>query len=85
MVAGTLYDADDLLADPHVAARENVAREDGGPPLPMPAPVPRIEGVAGSVRWVGPPIGAHSDAVLRAAGFAEAEVAALRRSGVVGA
>jgi formyl-CoA transferase len=49
----------------------------------MPAPLPRIEGVAGGVRWAGPPVGAHSNAVLRAAGFAEAEVAALRRSSVV--
>lgn len=86
VVAGTLYDADDLLADPHVAARGNVvrvARGDGRPPLPMPAPTPRIAGVASGVRWAGPPIGAHSEAVLRAAGFAGDEVDALRRSGVV--
>ena len=83
VVAGPIFDAGDLMADPHVRARGDILAVpvpgEGG--LPMPGAMPR--GLGGAVRHAGPDPGADSDAVLAAAGFAPEEIAGLRRSGVI--
>ncbi|WP_158287565.1 CaiB/BaiF CoA transferase family protein [Falsiroseomonas bella] len=83
VVVGPILDAGELMADPHVAAREGfveVALPEGGS-LPMPGVMPH--GLGGAVRNAGPAPGADSDAVLGSLGFEPGEIAALRRTGVI--
>ncbi len=85
VVVGPLYEAGDLLADPHLAARADIAWVDDGSgvSLPQPGILPKIAGMAGTIRRAGPAIGADSDQVLQEAGFSTAEIAGFRRSGAV--
>jgi crotonobetainyl-CoA:carnitine CoA-transferase CaiB-like acyl-CoA transferase len=56
----------DIFADPHYAARENIARL----PVPglgavmVPNVVPKLSATPGSVDSAGPPLGAHTDEIL---------------------
>jgi formyl-CoA transferase len=71
--------APDLATDPHIAAREMIVRLAAGfeKAVPMAGVVPKLSRTPGSVRAVGPELGAHTDAVLREAGLTDAEIAAL--------
>ncbi len=84
---GLIYTAPDILADPHVAAREMVVRLAAagyGAPVPMAGVVPKLSRTPGSVRHAGPALGEHTDEVLRElAGVTDPELDALRRAGVV--
>ncbi|MEU8003030.1 CoA transferase [Catellatospora sp. NPDC049111] len=84
--AGGVYTAKDILADPHVAAREAVVRvphPDFGE-LPMQNVAPRLSADPGSVRWAGPTLGQHNDEVYgNLLGLSETERADLRERGVI--
>jgi formyl-CoA transferase len=60
--AGRMYRAPEMLADPHFAARDAIIRvphpEFGE--VPMQNVVPKLSATPGSVRWPGPPLGAHN-------------------------
>jgi crotonobetainyl-CoA:carnitine CoA-transferase CaiB-like acyl-CoA transferase len=82
---GLINRAPDLLQDPHIAAREMIVRlasELGN--VPMAGVVPRFSRTPGRIRHAGPPLGAHTDEVLRdLGGYAPADLAALRHAGVI--
>lgn len=84
--AGGVYTAKDMLADPHIAAREAIVRvphPDFGE-LPMQNVAPRLSADPGSVRWAGPALGQHNDEVYGTLlGLSEAERAQLRERGVI--
>lgn len=86
VAAGRVYRAPDMLADPQFAARDAVVE--------VPHPVfgavkmqnafPRLTDTPGGVRWPGPALGEHTEAVLvERAGLSADEVAALKARGVV--
>ena len=78
--AAALASASDLVADPHLRAREFWTTRDAGmvPGLPWRASFGRVTGPA-------PALGADTEAVLRAVlGLAPTEIAALRASGALG-
>jgi len=83
--AGRIYSAADIAADPHYAARdmllETVAGD--GEPLRQPGVVPKLSATPGAIRRAAPGLGEHSDEVLREAGYAQAEIDALREKGIV--
>jgi crotonobetainyl-CoA:carnitine CoA-transferase CaiB-like acyl-CoA transferase len=56
-----VYSMADLLADPHIAAREAIVEVDG---VKMPGLVARLSKTPGEVRYAGRPLGADTDAVL---------------------
>ncbi len=56
-----VYSMHDLLADPHVKARDVFIEVDG---VVMQAPVARMSRTPGAVRWAGRPLGADTDDVL---------------------
>ena len=84
---GFVNRAPDLASDPHIAAREMIVRLAAGfaKDVPMTGVVPKLSRTPGSIRAVGPDLGAHTDVVLRAlAGCDDGEIAALRDAGVIG-
>ena len=84
--AGRIYRAPDMLADPHFAARRSIV--DVPHPqfkdLKMQDVFPRMSATQGSVRWPGPPLGAHNDEVYGSLlGLDAATRAALARDGII--
>jgi formyl-CoA transferase len=86
VAAGRVYRAPDMLADPQFAARDAIVE--------VPHPVfgavrmqnafPKLTDTPGAVRWPGPALGEHTDAVLIArAGLSADDVVALRGRGIV--
>ena len=45
--------------------------------------VPRLSATPGGSEWIGPALGEHTDAVLRALGYAPARIEALRQAGAI--
>jgi len=84
--AGPIYRAPEMLADPHFAAREAIVRvphPDLGE-FPMQNVVPKLSATPGSVRSVGPELGAHNRAVwCDLLGLASDELDGLIEAGVV--
>jgi formyl-CoA transferase len=68
--AGPVYDAPSIAEDRHYLAREMIQTHevviDGAPEaVRFPGVVPKIPGHDGSVRWLGPELGEHTEEVLR--------------------
>jgi crotonobetainyl-CoA:carnitine CoA-transferase CaiB-like acyl-CoA transferase len=82
---GLVYQPADMISDPHFRARRSLVEvedpEHGS--IVMPAVVPRLSETPGRVRWAGPELGEHTDAVLREAGLTDPDVERLRAAGVV--
>jgi len=86
VAAGRVYRAPDMLADPQFAAREAI--------VALPHPVfgevrmqnafPKLSETPGAVRWPGPALGEHTEAVLaERLGMSADEIAGLRGKGVI--
>lgn len=86
LATGRIYRAPEMLADPQFQARESI--------VSVPHPVfgqvkmqnafPRLTDTPGGVRWPGPTLGEHTEAVLtQVAGMSAEKVAELRARGVV--
>ncbi|MBU4434313.1 MAG: CoA transferase, partial [Alphaproteobacteria bacterium] len=86
IATGRIYRAPDMLTDPQFIARESI--------VTVPHPVfgqvkmqnafPRLTETPGGVRWPGPALGEHTDAVLReVAGLDDAAIADLRTRKVI--
>jgi crotonobetainyl-CoA:carnitine CoA-transferase CaiB-like acyl-CoA transferase len=85
LVVGGVLSAAELMEDPHVDARENIARvADGrGVEIPMPSALPRLSKTPGRIRWTGPGLGDHTREVLTELGYSGAGCDELIDSGVV--
>ena len=81
-----VYTAADCAADPQFRAR-GMVREIDDPligPVLHPGIVPRVPDDPGAIRWTGPAIGAHNEAVFGGTlGLTRAEMDALRGEGVL--
>jgi formyl-CoA transferase len=86
LACGRIYRAPEMLADPQFQARDSI--------VSVPHPVfgqvkmqnafPRLTATPGGVRWPGPTLGEHTDAVLtQVAGMSAQQVAELKARGVV--
>jgi crotonobetainyl-CoA:carnitine CoA-transferase CaiB-like acyl-CoA transferase len=51
----------EVVADPHVVARQAMVEVEG---VPVPGPAARLSATPGRVRWLGRPLGADTEAVL---------------------
>jgi formyl-CoA transferase len=83
---GRIYRAPDMLADPQFAAREAIVEVDHPVfgKVKMQNVFPKLSDTPGAVRWPGPALGEHTNALLgERLGLSEAEIAALRAEGVV--
>jgi formyl-CoA transferase len=64
--AGRIYQAPDMLCDPHYLAREAITEvvDDHFGSLLMQNVFPKLSRTPGSVRWTGPDLGQHNEEVL---------------------
>jgi crotonobetainyl-CoA:carnitine CoA-transferase CaiB-like acyl-CoA transferase len=87
ITAAPVYDIADLVADPHIVARdtfEELPDADLGW-VPMHAPLPRLSATPGGYRLPAPRLGEHSRDILTELSYPETEIEALRNAGVIGA
>jgi formyl-CoA transferase len=83
---GRVYRAPEMLADPQFAAREAIATVDHPVfgKIRMQNVFPKLSVNSGQVRWPGPALGAHNEAVLNdIAGVGPGRLRELRARGVV--
>lgn len=78
--AGRIYSAADIVADPHYQARDMILQQElpDGVKVKMPGIVPKLSETPGEVRWQGPKLGEHTDAVLAELGLTKGDIARLR-------
>jgi formyl-CoA transferase len=83
--SGKIYDARDIVADPHYAARGMIEqhRLADGRDVKLPAIIPKLTATPGRTRWLGPRLGEHTEAVLAEIGFDDTRISELRAAGVV--
>jgi formyl-CoA transferase len=81
-----VYDARDIMHDPHYAARDMIEQHvlPDGQGVKLPAIMPKLSETPGRTRWLGPRLGEHTDEVLAGLGYDETRRAALRESRVIG-
>jgi formyl-CoA transferase len=88
IAAGPVNSAPDVIADPHVAARDmlvEVPRTDGEPPYLMPGNPVKMTKVAEGPETRVPWVGEHTDEILsQEVGLAAADLTRLRDAGVIG-
>jgi crotonobetainyl-CoA:carnitine CoA-transferase CaiB-like acyl-CoA transferase len=83
---GPVHSIEDIFKDPQYAARGSIlefADERVGE-LSIPNVVPKLSESPGRVNWLGPPLGAHTDEILRnLIRLDDSEIRKLRESGVI--
>jgi crotonobetainyl-CoA:carnitine CoA-transferase CaiB-like acyl-CoA transferase len=88
--AGPIYTPADIAKDPHYAARgmherRTVALSTGEyVDADFPGIVPRLAREPGATRWLGPELGADTDAICETLGIGRARRSTLRAAGVIG-
>lgn len=84
---GPIYNIEQVYADPHVQSRDMAVElqhpKAGG--IRNIGVAVKLSDTPGSVRMPAPLLGQHTDDVLSEFGYADAEIAALRQSGALGA
>lgn len=87
--SGSIYEAPDILADPHFKARgmHDTHVVDIGAEAPravtFPGVVPTLTNNPGATRWIGPDLGEHTGEVLAELGYTDADRARLHAEGIV--
>jgi crotonobetainyl-CoA:carnitine CoA-transferase CaiB-like acyl-CoA transferase len=83
---GIVASVDELFADPHYAARGNIARvsDPRAGTLAVPNVVPRLTGTPGGIDTLGPGLGQHNEEILGGLlGMSAGELKALADRGVI--
>jgi len=84
--ASRVFRAPDMLDDPQFMARDAIVSVDHEVfgPIRMQNAFPKLSATPGRVRWPGPKLGEHTDAVLAArAGCSAEQLGALRSRGII--
>ena len=83
--SGRVFRAPDMLEDPQYQARGAIVETDHPVfgRIKMQNAFPRLSETPGQVRWPGPTLGEHTDAVLDGIGLDAARIAELKAKGVV--
>lgn len=80
-----VFSAADMFADPQFIARQMFASGTlpDGKAFKMPGIIPKLSATPGTIDWIGPELGAHTDAVLLELGYEASRIAAMRCDGAI--
>ncbi len=83
--SGRIFSVADMFDDPQYTQRGMIERRElaDGTPLAVPGVVPKLSATPGATRWLGPALGADTEAVLRDAGYADEDIIRLREAGAI--
>jgi formyl-CoA transferase len=83
--AGKIYSVADMMQDSQFLARAMFEQHNfaDGTPIKLPGIVPKLSETPGKTQWLGPKLGQHSDEVLTALGYSQAEIADFRQRQVI--
>lgn len=84
--AGRIYQARDMMTDPHFIAREAIVKVQHKlfGEFPLQNVAPKLSSTPGSIRWLGPELGEHTAEILTSAlNRTPQEIAELRASGAI--
>ncbi|MGB3484665.1 MAG: CaiB/BaiF CoA-transferase family protein [Mycobacterium sp.] len=87
--SGPIFEAADILADPHFQHRNMLQThpvdigEAQQQPVQFPGIVPTLANEPGQTRWLGPELGEHTEEVLAEVGIGPNELSDLRAEGVI--
>lgn len=83
--ASAIYTVEDMVSDPHFAAREMIIdfKDERLGNLKVPGIVPKLSRTPGRINWLGPDLGRHTDEILEEAGFNREEIADMRTRNVI--
>lgn len=83
---GAVLSIDDIMKDPHYAARATLTdmMVEGVGVLPFPSPLPRLSETPGQLRHLGPELGeANGEIYARLLGLSAADLEGLREDGII--
>jgi crotonobetainyl-CoA:carnitine CoA-transferase CaiB-like acyl-CoA transferase len=83
---GPVYSIEEIFADPHYAARENILRMNDPRVGEMAVPnlVPKLSATPGKVNWLGVALGAHNDEIYQGLlGLNDTELRRLKDAAVI--
>ena len=85
VTVGPVYDAAEVMSDPHIASRESLISlaDDTIGSLPMHNVTPRLSATPGALRRRAPHLGEHTRPVLTALGLNDAAIDGLAKEGVI--
>jgi crotonobetainyl-CoA:carnitine CoA-transferase CaiB-like acyl-CoA transferase len=85
VTVGPVYDASELLSDPHIAGRAAIVelQDETIGSLPMHNVTPRLSATPGALRTRAPHLGEHTRAILAELGLDSAAIDALAAGGVI--
>ncbi|MDR3563383.1 MAG: CaiB/BaiF CoA-transferase family protein [Negativicutes bacterium] len=81
-----VFSMEDIFADPHYAARENLVEvlHPTLGTLKIPSVVPKLSATPGEIKWIGPDMGSHNEEIYQdLLGVDPAEMAALKEKGII--
>ncbi|GGC84840.1 CaiB/BaiF CoA transferase family protein [Halopseudomonas salina] len=83
--ASRIYSVADMFTDPQFLAREMFVSGQlpDGREFKMPGIVPKLSATPGSTEWVGPALGAHTQALLAGMGYSSETIARLRKEAAI--
>jgi crotonobetainyl-CoA:carnitine CoA-transferase CaiB-like acyl-CoA transferase len=83
---GPIYQAADMLSDPHFIARGLFEDADigNGETVKLPTFVPKMSATPGGTQWIGPPLGSHNKEIYcELLGISDTEFQSLQQDGVI--
>ena len=83
--ASRVYSVADMFADPQFLARQMLesAKLPDGKDFRIPGIMPKLSATPGSTEWLGPELGAHTEAVLARLGYGAARIEQMRAGGAI--
>jgi len=83
--AGPLYTAADIVAEPHFRERGSIVEGqlESSQSIAMQGVFPKLSETPGEIRWTGPSLGKHTEAVCRELGMTSEAVNELRQRGIL--